>query len=271
MGRVEALVSEPGARTEPAPLDVAAITRSYRLADRRLLLLDYDGTLVSFTSRPEEAVPTAELIGLLARLSADSRNSTVLISGRKRADLDGWFGGVPGLCLAAEHGATVRQPGSSAWKPLQPAASRDWMKQVRPILELFVNRTPGSFIEEKEYALVWHYRMAAPEFGERLAYELAGRLEGMMAETEVRAILGRKIVEVKPLWIQKGAVAERFSAGAGPGAFQFAIGDDRTDEDMFAALPESAWTVHVGTEPSRARFFVPGPGQAIDLLTRFAR
>ena len=83
------------------------------------------------------------------------------------------------------------------------------------MLEHFVNRTPGSFIEEKEYSLVWHYRRSAPEFGEWLARELVAMLEGMLADTELRAIRGRKIVEVKPLWIHKGAAVERFASAYG--------------------------------------------------------
>ena len=254
----------------PTPLDFDAITRCYQLAERRLLLLDYDGTLVPFASRPEAAVPPAELKRLLGSLSADPRNLAVLISGRRRSDLDRWFGDLPGLCLVCEHGAIARHPGSADWKPLRPISSRDWMARVRPVLEHFVNRTPGSFIEEKEYALVWHYRMSAPEFGEWLAHELVAMLEGMLAETELRAIRGRKIVEVKPLWIHKGAVAERFASAYAQGGFQFAIGDDRTDEDTFEVLSQSAWTVHVGMERSRARFFVPDPGRVVDLLRRFA-
>ena len=253
----------------PSPLEVDAITQSYRLAGRRLLLLDYDGTLVPFANRPEAAVPPEELKRLLRRLSADSQNLTALISGRSRSDLERWFGDVEGLCLVAEHGATIRNSGCAEWNPLRPISSREWMQGVRPVLEHFVNRTPGSFIEEKEYALVWHYRMSAPEFGEWLARELVAMLEGMLAETELRAIRGRKIVEVKPLWIHKGAAAERLAGACGPGSFQFAVGDDRTDEDTFEVLPGSAWTVHVGMERSRARFFVSDTDEVISLLGRF--
>ncbi len=145
----------------------------------------------------------------------------------------------------------------------------NWMPRVRPILEHFVNRTPGSFIEDKEYSLVWHYRMCAPDFGEWLALELVAMLEDMLRDTELRATRGRKIVEVKPLWIHKGLVAERFADEYDDEAFQFAVGDDRTDEDTFEALKPGSWTVHVGTERSRARFRVLDPAQVLELLSRF--
>jgi trehalose 6-phosphate synthase/phosphatase len=255
---------------QPAPLDFDAIVRSYCGANRRLLLLDYDGTLVPFANRPEGAVPPPQLKTLLVRLTADPRNLVALVSGRSRADLEQWFGDIAGLCLVAEHGAIARYPAQTDWAPLRLVSSRDWMKRVRPVFEHFVNRTPGSFIEEKEYALVWHYRLSAPEFGEWLARELVSMLEGMLAETELRAVRGRKIVEVKPLWIQKGAAAERLARDYGADDFQFAAGDDRTDEDAFEVLPESAWTVHVGSERSRARFSVSDPDRMVELLGRFA-
>ncbi len=261
----------PFTAEQPPPLDLAAITESYRRAERRLLLLDYDGTLVPYSRRPQDGNPPPELAALLGELSANSRNRVVVISGRPRSDLSRWFSHVPDLVLVAENGAIMRPPGSADWRPMRTISSRDWMDRVRPVLEHFVLRTPGSFIEEKEYSLVWHYRQSPPEFGEWLAHELVALLEGMLAETELRAIRGRKIVEVKPLWIHRGTAAERFASPEGPGAFLFAVGDDRTDEDTFEALPETAWTVRVGSERSRARFFVPDSSDVVELLNRFAQ
>jgi len=126
-----------------------------------------------------------------------------------------------------------------------------------PILEHFVDRTPGSFVEEKKYALVWHYRMAEPEFGEWLANELVSMLEAMLAETELRAFRGERVIEVKPAWANKGEVLERLLTRYVDPDFIFAAGDDRTDEDLFERLPEHAWTVHVGPGPTRASFVTP--------------
>ena len=81
-----------------------------------------------------------------------------------------------------------------------------------PILEHFVDRTPGSFVEEKKYGLVWHYRMAEPEFGDWLA----SMLEARLAETELRAFRGDKTIEVRPVWASKGEAFERLLAARGP-------------------------------------------------------
>jgi trehalose 6-phosphate synthase/phosphatase len=125
-----------------------------------------------------------------------------------------------------------------------------------PILEHFVDRTPGSFVEEKKYALVWHYRMAEPEFGEWLANELVSMLEAMLAETELRAFRGEKIVEVKPVWANKGEAIQRLLRDFPGPDFILAAGDDRTDEDLFERAPSNAWTVHIGPGPTRASFVV---------------
>ena len=234
----------------PRALDIAAVEAAYRHSGRRLLLLDYDGTLVPFAPLPGRAAPPPDLLRTLERLAAVPANLAVLVSGRRAADLEAWFGGVPGLLLAAEHGALLRRDG--LWEPGGGRAPEDWKKTVFPILEHFVLRTPGSFVEEKEYALVWHYRMSEPEFGAWLAQELVEMLESMLAETELRAQQGNKIVEVKPIWANKGQFVDRVLALRPDPDFRLAIGDDRTDEDLFARLDPSAWTVHVGPEIGRA-------------------
>jgi trehalose 6-phosphate synthase/phosphatase len=198
--------------TQPRRLRMAEIHDAYMRARQRVLILDYDGTLVPFVKRPQQAVPPNRLLDLLSTLAADSRNCLALISGRSTENLDRWFGSVHGLWLAAEHGAELKASSAEAWEPLRPEVPSDWKSSVMPILEHFMDRTPGSYVEEKKYALVWHYRMAEPEFGEWLANELVSMLEAMLAETELRAFRGEKIVEVKPVWANKGDVLCRLLA-----------------------------------------------------------
>ncbi len=253
----------------PPLLPVDELEDAYRKAARRLLLLDYDGTLVRLAARPNEATPDDNLRNLLAQLTSDPANCVMVVSGRRAADLERWLGQVPHLGLAAEHGARWRLPGSTAWQGR--SAETQWKDSVRPILEHFVDRTPGSFIEEKEFALVWHYRTIEAEFGDWLATELVAMLEGMLAETELRPYRGNKVVEVKPMWANKGALASELApeyAGAG---FILAIGDDRTDEDLFARLPEDAWSVHVGGGPSKARYNVTDTVRVREFLYRLTR
>jgi trehalose 6-phosphate synthase/phosphatase len=254
----------------PEKLPVERAVAAFREASRRLLLLDYDGTLVPYARRPQDAVPPRELITLLAELAADAASQVAIISGRPRSDLESWFGQVQGLWIVAEHGAIMRSPGSGEWELYRPGYSGEWKQQVLPVLEDFMDRTPGSLIEEKEFSLVWHYRMSEPEFGDWIANELVANLGQMLSETELRAFRGQKSVEVKPLWANKGEVLARLAEGAsGEPTFCFAAGDDRTDEDLFARLADDAWTVHIGDGRSRAQYCLSSPSELRRVLGSF--
>ena len=272
LSSLEEAVSERGRYidTQPRRLRMAEIHDAYMRARQRVLILDYDGTLVPFVKRPQQAVPPNRLLDLLSTLAADSRNCLALISGRSTENLDRWFGSVHGLWLGAEHGAELKASSAEAWESLRPEAPSDWKSTVMPILEHFMDRTPGSYVEEKKYALVWHYRMAEPEFGEWLANELVSMLEAMLAETELRAFRGKKIVEVKPVWANKGEVLDRLLAAYPDPDFIFAAGDDRTDEDLFERLQAGAWTVHIGPGPTRAMYIVPDFESLRAVLRSFA-
>ena len=140
-----------------------------------------------------------------------------------------------------------------------------------PILEHFAGRIPGSFLEEKKFALVWHYRMTEPEFGEWLANELVSTLEGMLAETELRALRGNKIVEVKPVWANKGEAFEHLRSMQPEPDFLLAVGDDRTDEDLFERVPSGNWTIRVGAGPTRASFVLPDSQSVSTFLEMFCK
>jgi trehalose 6-phosphate synthase/phosphatase len=262
-------VAGRGERERPALLPVEEAARQFASARRRLLLLDYDGTLVPFARMPREAAPPRGLVEVLDTLVRADRGAVCLISGRTRADLGRWFDGVKGLWLAAEHGALIRPPDGD-WEPLRGGVDGEWKARVRPVLEHYVDRTPGSFIEEKEYGLVWHYRLADPEFAPWLANELSATLEQMLAETEQRAVRAHRSVEVRPAWAHKAGVLARLEAAWPDADFRLAVGDDRTDEELFEQMPEGSITVHVGPGPSRARYGLPDPPLVRRFLERLA-
>jgi len=250
-----------------APLDAEAQARlrpNYTVAAQRLLLLDYDGTLVPLQATPQRARPDAELLELLHDLTADARNQVVIISGRDRHTLTQWLGHLP-LDFIAEHGVWLRRAGQD-WTLFQEGLRADWKPELRLLLEQYVRRTPGSFIEEKDYSLAWHYRRADAGLAELRARELLGHLGFLTANTELQALEGHKVIEVKHAGLHKGTAAARWLSPHRPD-FILALGDDRTDEDTFAALPPTAYTVKVGRAPrSRARFGLPGPTEVRALL-----
>ena len=224
----------------------------YGKTSRRLFLLDYDGTIVGFTGRPEKAVPDTETITLLRSLSGDSKNHVVIISGRDKATLTKWLGNL-NVALIAEHGAWTKQRGRD-WQCTESLRSV-WKDTIRPVLELYADRTPGSFVEEKDFSLVWHYRRANPELAYVRRQELRGALLNLTANLNVGVFEGSKILEIRNLGLNKGRAAELWLEKQ-KWDFIFTAGDDYTDEDMFTVLPEKAYSIKVGLSISKARFNV---------------
>jgi len=134
----------------------------------------------------------------------------------------------------------------------------------------FAASAPGSLVENKEYALAWHYRLVDAEFGSWLANELVTTLENLLGGTELAVIPGNKVVEVRYAWANKGEVAAHLAARFRRRSFVLAIGDDRTDEDLFASLPRNAWTIRVGSGSTSARFRLAGPRDVRRLLRTLA-
>jgi trehalose 6-phosphate synthase/phosphatase len=240
-----------------------AFVREYRGARRRLVLLDYDGTLVPFASQPHLATPDGSLLELVRRLTRDERNQVFIISGRDHQTLDAWFTGIP-VRIIAEHGAWMRGV-TGDWRLLKPVA-RKWKAQLAPLIQLYVDRVPGSLLEEKDYSLAWHYRSADPELGETRAKELVDELVSYTANFDVQVLEGKKVVEVRNSGVNKGAAAVECVAAVEPD-FIFAVGDDQTDEDLFRALPKSAFTVRVGIPHSNATYHLKDHVEVRDLLT----
>ncbi|RZL09121.1 MAG: trehalose-phosphatase, partial [Hymenobacter sp.] len=247
------------------PTVTTQLLADYHAAKQRLLLLDYDGTLVGFHANPQRAEPDQELRHLLRALAEQPNTRVVIISGRDRTTLDKWLGDLP-IDFITEHGVWLRAAGQE-WELFQ-ALRNDWMRDLRPVLELYVARTAGSFIEEKDFSLVWHYRRADADLGEVRARELLAHLSFMTANTDLQVMEGNKVLEIKNAGIHKGAAAARWLA-AYPADFMLALGDDRTDEDTFRAMPPEAYTVRVGTGArSLARFNIGSPIEVRQLLRK---
>ncbi|WP_455363672.1 bifunctional alpha,alpha-trehalose-phosphate synthase (UDP-forming)/trehalose-phosphatase [[Eubacterium] cellulosolvens] len=245
----------------------AKLMADYSASSERLLLLDYDGTLVGFFENPEKAKPDQDLLEVLQELSDHRGNEVVIISGRSKEALREWFSGLH-VGLVAEHGAWVN-PTEDTWESID-ALRTDWKDEIRPIMELHVDRTPGSFVEDKTFSLVWHYRKTDPELGTVRARELRDYLSHLTADTDLQVLEGNKVVEIKNVGVDKGRAATRWlSKKAWP--FILAIGDDSTDEDLFAVLPDRAYTVKVGPGASLAKYKLAshvGVRQLLQELTR---
>ena len=230
----------------------ASMHQMYGQAERRTLLLDYDGTLVPFVDDPSQAKPDAELIEILGLLASDDANDVVIVSGRPRTDLESWFGRLP-VTFIAEHGIWLRPVGQD-WKALTPV-NAEWKEKVRPILQFYVDRLPGAFLEEKEFSLAWHYRRADASQASLRASELLDDIADYTRNINVQVLEGDKVLEVRTTNVTKGTAAGQWLSRSQP-EFILAIGDDWTDEDLFRALPGSAFTVRVGLAPTCAKYSI---------------
>jgi trehalose 6-phosphate synthase/phosphatase len=128
-----------------------------------------------------------------------------------------------------------------------------WQMQVRPILQLYVDRLPGALLEEKEFSLAWHYRRADPEQASQRAKELLDDLADYTRNVDVQVLEGNKVIEVRNTGVTKGTAALEWLSTP-TAEFILAMGDDWTDEDLFRALPPSAYTIRVGLAKTSARY-----------------
>jgi trehalose 6-phosphate synthase/phosphatase len=249
---------QPTSQRSPAgygPARQALLARLNEAGDL-IALLDYDGTLVPYTPTPELARPDAALLELLGGLASRPRTEVHVVSGRAREALEQWLGSLP-LALHAEHGFWSRNRESGEWIPSGEVGG-GWREPALAILRDVTARTPGSLVEVKAVALAWHYRLADPEAGARRANELRLHLTQLLSNQPVEILAGHKVVEIRPYGIHKGRIVPPLSPEKLASTTVLAVGDDRTDEDLFSALPSEAITVRVGPGATRARFRLDG-------------
>ncbi|MGB5978983.1 MAG: bifunctional alpha,alpha-trehalose-phosphate synthase (UDP-forming)/trehalose-phosphatase, partial [Cyclobacteriaceae bacterium] len=238
----------------------------YEEASERLIFLDYDGTLSPFVDDPKDAYPDSELKEILETLGSMQENRVVVISGRDRTTLENWLGDMP-IDLICEHGVWLRRQNED-WTTIE-FMTNDWKSEILKVLELYVDRTPGSFIEEKDYSLVWHYRKVETGLGELRTRELTSHLKYLTTNIGLQVLEGDMVLEIKSLEVNKGRGAKKWLTDF-PAEFIFAVGDDETDEDMFRIMPKSAYTIKVGRKNSEARFNLKNHRKVRELLRTMA-
>ena len=207
----------------------------------------------------------AEVLDALHASNAD----IYIISGRNPEILEEWFEGYP-FTLIAEHGSTVHTPGAKEWLNLNQATDFSWKESLLDVFHHYVGSTPGSFVEVKQSAIVWHYRQCDPEFGDWKAKQMLSELFGMVTNFPVEIHHGKKIVEISSIHVNKGAALERF-AKEHEYDMILCAGDDQTDETMFRVELPGLVTVKVGEGDTRAMYRVPDPGHVRTMLLDLVR
>ena len=227
-----------------------------------LIFLDYDGTLVNFTATPELAKPDAELVDLLIALAKKSETKVVLISGRDRPTMEAWFGHLP-CGLVAEHGAWIK-PRGKEWSAIAPM-DVSWKQTILPILRSAAEPLEGSVIEDKDFSISWHYRQADQRFSQTQVDKFVHEVTPFLEPAHLQIIFGKYVVEIRVHGIDKGQAVLRLTENKSYESI-IAIGDDRTDEDMFVSLPSSAITIKVGKGSTQARYRLENVAQTRKFL-----
>jgi trehalose 6-phosphate synthase/phosphatase len=210
-------------------------------------------------------MPDKNVLKILETLSHQDQNEITLISGRDSETLEAWFKDLP-VNIVAEHGAAMRTR-NGEWRQEAPL-DQSWKPMIRPTLELFAQRSPGSFVEEKRHTLAWHYRNVDADLGFTRSREMLDNLYHLVRNGQLQVIDGNKVVEVRMAGVDKGTAAKKL-LDEKPCDFVMAIGDDKTDEDMFKALAERAVTVKVGGGNTSAQFNIASQQQVLQLLNKF--
>jgi trehalose 6-phosphate synthase/phosphatase len=243
---------------------VAGIQEQFIKSHSRLFMINYDGTLVKYSEDPAKAIPSKEILKMIKDLSENSR--LLIISGRDHITLDKWFSGL-NIDLIAEYGTWLREEG--VWTQAQMLEDA-WKNEIHPIINHFMNKTPGSFIEEKSYSLAWHYRKADPFLSDMRLQELINCLIYPCTKHKLEIFYGSKVLEIKPVGVDKKTVTRNW-LNKQSWDFIMAIGDEKTDEDIFEVLPEEAFSIRVGRTPTRAKFSLKNPSEVLSFLVGLTR
>ena len=237
-----------------------------REAEHRTLLLDYDGTLAPIVELPSLAAPDPSLLRLLARLAATPQTQVHVVTGRSQESIEPWLGSLP-IWLHVEHGLRSRKA-DGTWLPSsheRPAT----FDLTTAILEKFAARIRGTLVEQKVASVAFHYRRA----NAYVAHEALGALRTELRQAlgpDIQLLEGNKVLEVRLSAVTKRAAVRIALANAPSNTLALAAGDDRTDEDMFAALPSTAIAIRVGKGASMASLRLESPDQMRSFLEQIA-
>ena len=249
MSRLDRVYEEQHRRdqTSVPRLSMTTLTHQYTRAERRLFILDYEGTLVSW-GPVNKIIPVSpqRTLDVLNDLLLDERNTIYVMSGRRPEELDRLFRRVPNLGLIAENGCFLKDCGSDSWTEMADGAQiRIWKESVKSIMDYYLERTPGAEIEERRCSLIFHYKSAEDyETAARQASDCASHINDSCEEQRVHAIPLDGCVVVEPMDWTKGTAAERvfenLRSNLGPDGthpvpvdFMMVVGDGREDEKVF--------------------------------------
>ncbi len=237
-----------------------------------LLFLDYDGTVVEIAPRPELAVPSSDLLGILSKLAARQDIAVVVVSGRPLRELLDFLP-IPGLNYIGSHGGEGRVA-DRHWVKSDTAGPAGEPEHQAQSLASRLAGLSGWRLEQKPLGVALHFRQADPDQATRIRAVLTEWVQEIMNSGPVEVIWGRKVLEVLPKGVSKGAaIQEILDIHGFSHLFPVYLGDDTTDESAFQVLTGIGLTIKVGAAGSvtTAEHFLADPAAVLAFLTCLAR
>lgn len=248
-------------------LDVTKLMADYNDASARIILLDYDGTLVPFDLHPKLTRPSTNAKTILQKLSADNKNQVVLISGRDKENLEAYWGDL-NIVLVAEHGGFLRNP-KGLWVKQHPYTdTNNWILKAASALHALAFQYEGSFVELKSFSVAWHYRAIADKVTEAEKNQIHAALRALPFQNDFLIYDSEYTLELRTRGIDKGTSIARWM-GNQYYDFVMALGDSQTDEDLFKIFGNSAYTIKVGkSNNTAANYYLPSQREVLPFLQK---
>ena len=233
-----------------------------KLSSKKLIILDYDGTLVNFKDNPELAIPDDNLIKILNNLTSIKGLDVAIVSGRDKIFLENNLGELD-ITLIAEHGHFYKKKNKN-WRNLG-VIDNGFLDEIYSILQSFSDKTPGTFTEKKESGLVWHFRKSDPELAIERVVEIETVLNSLLTD-QFQILNLNKAIEITSRKFDKGSAVDQLRKNKNYDHI-LCIGDDVTDENMFKSLDKNSTSIKVGTKNTIAKFYIKDTKGVIDLLS----
>ena len=225
----EDIVREDDAPPETVPVPSSLVPHLSETA----ILLDVDGTLLDLMPTPREVWVPPGLAKTLNRLLVRTNGALALVSGRSLNDIDLIF--APDQFPAVGgHGAEMRiEPDSESVAAHAPPLDKELKRRLAAIAKL----SPGILLEDKGYSLALHYRLAP--HAEKAIYAAVSLIRADLPNAPIEVLPGKCVCEIKHSGFTKATgVRELMTREPFKGRRPLFIGDDVTDETVFAIMPD---------------------------------
>ena len=241
----------------------SAYFRSLLLHSPLAIMTDLDGTLLPFAPTPEQARPTPAICALVDEVARLPGVTLAIVSGRPREALESFFPPPRAMHLVGEHGAW--RSSGSGWEQML-SIDAGAIDPLLVELRRLHSKYPAVVLERKTWSSAFHYRLVPPHRKPGLLVQLEAIVDPWLAANpKFEHLAGVEVVEIRPRGANKASAVGWMRKKLGDEARIVVLGDDTTDEDMFAAtLPERDASILVGSKsrPTAARWRLRGVEEA---------